>query len=58
MPKNLHVDNSIPVDRSSYSSGTRGESATARNLSGNHHGNRARAQRGRGVKSTRTPKSY
>ena len=58
MPKNMHVENTTPTGKSSYSSGTRGDSAFARNTSGNHHGNRARANRGRGTKSTRVPKSY
>lgn len=58
MPKSLNIDNTEPVERSSYSTGTRGESATARSKSGNHHGNRVRSNRARGSKATRTPKSY
>lgn len=38
------------------STGTRGESATARNKSGNHQGNRTGAVSGTGIRSTRTPK--
>lgn len=58
MAKNSHVENSSPVEKSTYSTGTRGESANARNMSGNHNGNRAPANRARGAKNTRTPKSY
>lgn len=36
--------------------GTRGESATARNKSGNRYGNRSGAVKGNGIKYTRTPK--
>lgn len=45
MSKNSHVVNGIPNRKSSTSVGTRGESATARNQSGNHHGNRYRSNR-------------
>lgn len=58
MAKNSHVDNSSPIEKSTYSTGTRGESAVARNRAGNHTGNRMPANRARGAKNTRTPKSY
>lgn len=59
MAKNMNVENSSPIDKSSYSTGTRGESAIARNKSGNHHGNRmGKSRYQRGVKSTRLPKSF
>lgn len=57
MPKNMNMDNTLPVDRTSKSVGTRGDSAFARNRSGNHFGNRSRAISQRGTKATRTPKS-
>lgn len=57
MPKNMNVDNTLPVDKTTKAVGTRGDSAMARNHSGNHHGNRARAQHRRGTKATRGPKS-
>jgi hypothetical protein len=57
MPKNMNVDNTLPVEKSTKSVGTRGESALARNTSGNHHGNRAPASHKRGTKATRGPKS-
>lgn len=57
MPKNMNVDNTIPIDKTTKSVGTRGESSFARNTSGNHHGNRGRAQNRRGSKATRAPKS-
>lgn len=57
MPKNMNVDNTLPVNKSSKSVGSRGESSFARNISGNHFGNRGRAQNRRGSKATRSPKS-
>lgn len=57
MPKNMNVDNTLPIDKTSSSVGTRGESALARNKSGNHHGNRGRASHQRGTKATRSPKN-
>ncbi|WPU63522.1 hypothetical protein [Peredibacter starrii] len=42
--------------RLTTSTGSRGESATARNKSGNHQGNRSGAVSGTGVRSSRTPK--
>lgn len=45
MSKNMHVENGIPIGKASSSVGTRGDSATARNKSGNHQGNRARSNR-------------
>lgn len=51
MPKNMHIENTTnPVSKSSTSVGTRGESAVARNKSGNHQGNR--------VGSNRRPKKH
>lgn len=38
--------------------GSKGESAGARNKAGNRYGNRMPANRARGAKTTRTPKSY
>lgn len=40
MAKNMNVENAIPMGKNSTSVGTRGESSTARNKSGNHRGYR------------------
>jgi hypothetical protein len=58
MPKNMNVDNTLPVNKSTRSVGTRGESAMARNKSGNHQGNRSPARHQGNTKATRTPKSH
>lgn len=43
MSKTRNKNANTPVDKSSYSTGTRGESAFNRNQSGNHHGDRRSA---------------
>jgi hypothetical protein len=49
MSKTRNKNSDTPVEKSSYSTGTRGDSAFQRNQSGNHHGNR--------VKATKIPSS-
>jgi hypothetical protein len=57
MAKYVH-DEALTVLKSNNGPGTRGDSAGARNKSGNHTGNRTGATRSRGYKTTRYPKSY
>lgn len=45
MSKARNKNSDTPVDKTSNSTGTRGESAFQRDQSGNHHGNRQRANR-------------
>lgn len=45
MAKNMNIMNGIPVGKASTSVGTRGESSTARNKSGNHNGFRRSSTR-------------
>jgi hypothetical protein len=45
MAKNMNVINSIPQNKTTNSVGTRGESAIARNNSGNRYGNRGKSNR-------------
>ncbi len=40
MSKTRNKNSDMPVEKASYSTGTRGESAFSRNQSGNHHGDR------------------
>jgi hypothetical protein len=40
MSKSRNKGTDTPVDKTSFSTGTRGESAFSRDISGNHHGNR------------------
>ncbi len=47
--KNNHLNSQVPADKSSFSTGTRSDSAGARNKSGNHTGPR--------LGSNRRPKS-
>lgn len=43
MSKARNKSSDVPVEKTSTSTGARGESAFQRDQSGNHHGNRARA---------------
>ncbi|MFL5786063.1 MAG: hypothetical protein ACJ76H_15705 [Bacteriovoracaceae bacterium] len=43
--KNNNLNSQVPAEKSSYSTGTRGESAGARNKSGNHTGERVGSPR-------------
>lgn len=45
MSKTRNKGTDVPVHKTSTSTGSRGESAFQRDQSGNHHGNRARANR-------------
>lgn len=45
MSKTRNKNSELPVTKASYSTGTRGDSALHRNQSGNHHGNRHKAQK-------------
>jgi hypothetical protein len=45
MSKTQNSNSNVPTEKSSYSTGTRGESALQRNISGNHHGNRQKSRR-------------
>ena len=49
MSKARNKSTDVPVEKTSTSTGARGESAFQRDQSGNHHGNRAKA--------TKTPSS-
>lgn len=45
MSSNKSSTSNVPSEKASYSTGTRGESALSRNISGNHHGDRVKSQR-------------